>query len=49
MIFSTKTMHASTRKADDMAAILPFWNRDDLFFLQYLHYIMVDFKLVRQF
>ena len=32
-----------------MAAILPFWNRDDLFFLQYLHYRTVDFKLVRQF
>ena len=31
------------QKADDMAAILPFWNRDDLFFLQYLHYSTVDF------
>ena len=31
------------QKADDMAAILPFWNSDDLFFLQYLHYSTVDF------
>ena len=32
-----------------MAPILPFWNRDDIFFLQYLYYSTVDFKLVRQF
>ena len=31
------------QKADDMAAILLFWNRDDLFFLHYLHYSMVAF------
>ena len=28
--------------------MLPFWNRD-IFFLQYLYYTTVDFKLVRQF
>ena len=37
------------QNADDMAAILPFWNRDDFFFLQYIHYSTVDFKLVQQF
>ena len=31
------------QKADDMAAILPLWNRDDPFFLQYLHYSTVNF------
>ena len=36
------------QKADDMAAILPIWNRDDFFFLEYLHYSTVDFKSVRQ-
>ena len=35
------------QKTDDMAAIFPFWNRDDLSFLQYLHYSTVDFLLVR--
>ena len=34
------------QKPDDMAAILPFWNCDDFFFLQYLHYSTEDLKLV---
>ena len=33
------------QKADDMAFILPLWNRDDLFFLQYLHYSTVKFLI----